>query len=150
MLVRKTVVLCTLGTLGLGLLTGCFFPAAVGEEFQGGSSVTQAGTKFLNDRWDTMNPDDIQMLPIIAEQFGFTDGADLPDITDDQAQAIVDFIEANGIVTLEDLQQVVEQAADDPTSVVIPDSVRDVLLELAGSGDLSDEDADALGDLLGA
>jgi len=61
---------------------------------------------------------------------------------------VVDFIAANDIVSLEDLETLFEEAEADPSSVVIPDSVRDVLEDFAASGELSDEDTQNLEDFL--
>jgi exosome complex RNA-binding protein Csl4 len=121
---RKLVVMCTLGGLGLVLLGGCFFPSPGTGEYQGGSNLIQATTKFTSDRLDTMNPDDVQVLASLAPELT---GQEIPEVTDEQAAAVVQFIEDNSIVTFADLEQIVAQAAEDPDSIVISPEVQAVI-----------------------
>lgn len=119
-------------------LGGCpaMQPQQVGDVLQGGSSPVQATAKFAQGKLGALNPDDVQLLPEIAEDLSQTfpqiQDFDLPEITDDQAQAVVDFFDANNVETFEDLEAVIQQAQEDPSSIVIPDSAIAVLEELTG------------------
>lgn len=131
----KFVTVGIVASIGLILLSGCFFgmPQQVGDRDQGGSSPTQATSKFLNDQWGEMNPDDIQMLVQIApDVIPELEEEDLPEINDDQAETFVNFLEANNVETQSDLQAVIEQAQDDPNSIENYDEVKEVLETLAG------------------
>jgi hypothetical protein len=97
---------------------------------QGGSNIVQAAGKLVNNQFGTLNPDDIQVLADAAVQIS---GVDIPPVTDDQAAAVVSFIDANQITSLESLEQVVHRAEQDIDSVVIPDDVREVLEAIAGN-----------------
>ncbi|MBK9119912.1 MAG: hypothetical protein IPM18_09985 [Phycisphaerales bacterium] len=95
---------------------------------QGGTNLLQAAGKIAGDRLHTLNPDDIQILTDLALQ---VTEANFPPATDEQAQAVVDFIKANGITTVASLQDLIARAEQDPDSIVIPDSVREVLDAIA-------------------
>lgn len=48
-------------------------------------------------------------LPVVAQEFGLdTQSWQVPTLTDEQAQELVDFIDNHGFVTLDDLYQAVE------------------------------------------
>ncbi len=108
-----------LGIATLALLTGCVAPDERTSN-QGGSSPTQAMAKLASDRIDTLNPDDIQVLADLATQQA---GVDIPEVTDDQAAAVVDFLAENGIATTEDLVALIHAVEEDPDSIVIPDEL---------------------------
>lgn len=123
MFARKLAVVTLLGSVTLLLFTGCF---ATDErtQNQGGSDPIQATTKLLSDQLGTMNPDDVQVLADLTTQIG---GTALPQVTDVQAQAVIDFMKANNINTIEDVQKKIDQAQTNPNSIVIPDDVKTVL-----------------------
>lgn len=121
----RTLVLVT---MGLVLVGGCALPfqdARTGN--QGGTNVLQATSKVATDRLDTLNPDDVQLLADLATQ---ASGEDLPQVSDEQASAVVQFISDNGVVTTGDLQTLFAQAEADPSSIVIGEEVRGVLIQL--------------------
>lgn len=134
---RMLIGATTLAVLALNL-GGCpsLQTQQVGEVFQGGSSPVQATAKFAQGKLGELNPDDVQLLPQIAEDLSQTfpqiEDFTLPEVTDDQAQAVVDFFDANNVETFEDLEAVIHQAEEDPTSIVIPESAIAVLEELVG------------------
>lgn len=55
-------------------------------------------------------------------------------LSDEQAQAIVDFVQENEINSIQDIVDTIEQAQEDPSSIVIPDSF------LALFGNFTDDD----------
>jgi hypothetical protein len=131
MLTRKSVVVCVIGSVGMLLLSGCMFSSSQERTSnQGGSSAIQAGAKLSQDRLDTLNPDDIQVL---ADLYSETTGTALPEVTDEQAAAAVSFMQANNITTVEDLENAITQYQADPTSIVIPADVRAVLESLSAA-----------------
>lgn len=129
---RKLIVVAACGYAGLLMLTGCLSVPWERTGNQGGSSVVQATTKFLGNNLGDLNPDDIQVLADLATSIV---GADIPAVTDEQAAAVVSFLDANSIGTVQDLQDIVRQAEQDPNSIVIPDNVRQVIQAMMGSAD---------------
>jgi hypothetical protein len=127
---KKLAVAGAIAVVGLSMLTGCTFftPQQVGSEWQGGSNVLQATNKLTNDQWGSMNADDIQLLvqmaPTVIPEL---EDEDVPTINDSQAQTFVDFMDANDVETREDLINVIEQAAQDPSSVANYDEIVEVL-----------------------
>ena len=114
-----TLALCALG--GLSLLSGCIFPTDPRTSNQGGGNILTATGKIASGQLASLTPDEIQILADTAAQAN----PQIPDIqlTDEQAQAASDFLKANNVNTVEDIQQLIEQAQQDPNSIVIPDSV---------------------------
>lgn len=60
----------------------------------------------------------------------FADDVQL-DITTEDADAVVEFIHANDLSCLEDIEQLLTEAIQNPGSVVIPDSVFELLIRHA-------------------
>ncbi len=114
--------------LGAGLLAGgCIGPSTdprIGE-FQGGSSPIQALSKVLSNNLGALNPDDIQMIMALAEEFS---GQDLPDVSDALADAVIKVMQANGVTTFESLERLLIAAVEDPSVVVLPDGVEAVVM----------------------
>jgi hypothetical protein len=136
----KTLVLVT---MGLVLVGGCALPfqdARTGN--QGGTSVLQATSKVATDRLDTLNPDDVQLLADLATE---ASGEELPEVSDEQAAAVVQFISDNSVVTSTDLQDLFARAESDPNSIVISEEVRGVLIQLGADYG----ESDAIGEFLG-
>ncbi len=117
----KTVTLtaCAVGTLSI--LAGCLFPLDPRTSNQGGGNILTATSKIASGQLASLTPDEIQILADTVAQAN----PQIPDIqlTDEQAQAASDFLKANNVNTVEDVQRLVEQAQQDPNSIVIPDSV---------------------------
>jgi hypothetical protein len=100
---------------------------------QGGGTLLTAGAKVAGGNIGTLTADEWQILldnaPTFAPQFATQFNIDVstinwPVLTDEQAQAVVDFLTANNITTFTQLQQRIE-AGD----LVVPD----VLLQLFDS-----------------
>jgi hypothetical protein len=86
-------------------LTGC---PETRTSNQGGGSIVSAASKLAGGNVGDMTADEWQIaadnLPMLAEFSGIdVSSAQIPQITDEQAQAIVDFLAAYNIRTLEDL-----------------------------------------------
>lgn len=108
-----------LGLLALTQIAGCpTIDARTGN--QGGGSLISAGAKVAGGNLSSLTADEIQILADAVADFN-------PDfkqeVTDDQAAAAVEFLKANDINTIEDLQQLIEKADADPDSITIPDAV---------------------------
>jgi hypothetical protein len=119
---RKSAVVALLTVTALAL-TGCLgMSGRTGN--QGGSNILQATAKLAADNLSGLNPDDIQVLADLAMDFA---NIDIPEVTDEQAAAVVSFLEANNVTTIASLQALIQQAEEDPESIVIPDDVRAVI-----------------------
>ncbi len=129
MSVRKLGVALVVASVGMLVFAGCslVMPQTVGSEFQGGSSPLQVADKLAKDSLNSFNADDVQMLAQLAEE---QTGEDIPEITDAQAAAVVQFIADNNITTMASLQTVIEQAETDPDSIVISEDVAAVIESL--------------------
>ncbi len=105
---------------GLGLLGGCL-GAASRTNNQGGGSLLSAVLKYQN--LTALNPDEIQ----IVTDFIIENVEEVPEqvepLTDDQAAAVVEFIDDNNLNTVAAVQALI----DNPGDVVISDNVRQVL-----------------------
>lgn len=132
MFARRQMTWLVLGGLLLTTLSGCFSLPWERTGNQGGSNVLQAVTKITSNDIGGLNPDDVQVLADLATQIS---RADIPQVTDEQGQAVVDFIDANNITTLQSIQALIAQAEADPGSVVIPDSVRAVIEAILANPD---------------
>jgi len=124
--------LCVLSAVVLILVAGC---PGTRTSNQGGGSLVTVVTKLLSDPTclpiGDLNPDELQILMdnlvILAGQFGYAlpEGAVIPSLTDEQAQAIADFLDDNGIVCLADLENLALSV--ESGEVEVPDG----LMELA-------------------
>lgn len=119
MLARKSLLLAVVATLGLTQLAGC----PVGDPRtgnQGGGSVISAALKLANGTLTSLTPDEIQLVTDLVSDLN-------PDIdvviNDDQAEAAVDFLVANNVNSIEDIQALIAQAENDPNSLTIPASI---------------------------
>jgi len=89
----------------LPFLTGC---PDTRTSNQGGGSVVSAASKLAGGNVGDMTADEWQIasdnLPMLADFAGIdTGGVQIPEISDEQAQAIVDFLQAYDIRTIDDL-----------------------------------------------
>lgn len=108
---------------------------------QGGGNILSAGAKIVGGQLTGLTPDEVQIVTdTVADVAGATDA---PQVTDEQAQAAVDFLRANNLNSIHDLSSFIEQAANDPDSVVIPPSVM-ALLEAGGLPQFSESDLEDL------
>lgn len=129
----KSVVLwVVIGAVGL-LACGCSLSLPGSRTCdQGCSDPVQATSKILGNDVGGLNPDDVQVLTDLAMQVS---GVAFPEVTNEQAAAVVSFLQANGITTLQSLQAKIAQAEADPSSIVIPDDVLAVLQQIAANPD---------------
>ncbi len=118
---RKALLFGVIGLLPF--LAGCPSPRTSN---QGGGSVVTAAAKLSSGDVAAMTADEWQIavdnLPTLAE---FTDidlsEYDIPQLTDEQAQAIVDFIIANNITSLDDI------LALDINEIEIPEALQSLV-----------------------
>ncbi len=112
-----------LGAAGLTVcLTGCPTTDARTSN-QGGGSLISAGAKVLGGEISNLTPDELQVAADTAADI--TDDPQLAGFVlgDDDAAAIVDFLELNGINTVDDIQRL----ADNPDSLEIPESLQTLI-----------------------
>jgi hypothetical protein len=110
---------------------GVLFPALASRTCdQGCSTTAQAIGKILADNIGGLNPDDVQILADLAVQIS---GVDIPAVTNAQAAAVIEFLRANGITTLESLQAKIDEAEMNPGALVIPPDVLSILQALAAN-----------------
>lgn len=119
---NRRVVLGALCCLMLVLVTGC--PLAVPgsrTNNQGGGSLLTAALKFANNNPGSMTADEIQIVSdLVIEQAQLS----IDPLTDEQAGAVVTFIDDNNLNTIEDFRALQYADIDD---LVISDEVREVL-----------------------
>ncbi len=115
----RTRIVVGLGLLAVAQIAGCpTIDARTGN--QGGGSLISAGAKIAGGELSSLTPDEIQ---IIADTVGNLNPDFKQEVSDEQAEASVAFLKANGLNTIEDLQSLAEKAEQDPDAVTIPDSV---------------------------
>ncbi len=130
---RKLVAICVCGVVML-TLCGCGPMPWTRTGNQGGSTIVTLAPKVIGiaqgtTSFQAMNPDDIQLMTDIAG--GLAD-VDIPQVSDDLAQATVDLGAANDVDDFADLAALAAQVAANPSSIVIPDTLTDeVLAEVA-------------------
>lgn len=119
MMIRQSI-MTALAVLGTITLTGC--PSADSRTGnQGGGSLISAGAKVAGGSMTDLTADEIQILgDVIATRSTRFAGVE---ITDEQASAAVDFLEANDLNTVNEIKALV----DNPGSITIPDSVQALL-----------------------
>lgn len=139
---KKAALCVVLGSVGLVVL-GCGLIPMPGRTCdQGCSSPALAAGKILTNNLGGLNADDVQVLADLATQFA---GLDLPAVTNEQAAAVVSFMQANGITTIESLQAKIEEAQENPGSVVIPPDVLAVVEAIAANPEAYAGAAEQLG-----
>jgi len=103
--------------VGILLITasGCFPAADPRTSNQGGGSIISVGLKLAQQNIGDLNADEWQILtdsaPTIAAQYNVDLGAisELTELSDEQAAAIVQFLDDNSIQTIDDLEQLAQQ-----------------------------------------
>ncbi len=103
--------LCVLAAVVLIAVVGCPDPRTTN---QGGGSLVTVATKLMSNPSDPpigdLNPDELQILTdnltTLAGQLGYSlpEGVTISSLTDEQAQAIEDFLDDNGVTYLSDLE----------------------------------------------
>ncbi len=135
-MLRRMLPMVILGVMLAGLV-GCTDPK---YSNQGGASLLSIIAKLSQNPSDppigSLNPDEWQFLSenaaTLATQLGFPLPPELtiPSLSDEQAQAIVDFLAANGVSNVSDLQELgnrIEQG-----QVVVPPAIVDIVEQMTG------------------
>ena len=110
-------------TAMLVALTGCL-SLDPRTSNQGGGSLISAGAKVAGGSLATLTPDEIQILA--DEASNLSPDIQIPELTDDQAEVVSEFLQVNNVNTLNDIEQLVENFENDPDSIVIPDEVTEL------------------------
>lgn len=116
----KGTVLHFLGALLLVTASGCIGDPRTSN--QGGGTLLSAGSKLLAGNIRALTADEWQILgdnaPSLASQFGIDLGEfQVPSLTDEQAAAIVDFLNGYEIDTIDELFTAIESGAIDETDI---------------------------------
>ncbi|MFQ5805726.1 MAG: hypothetical protein ACE5I3_04665 [Phycisphaerae bacterium] len=117
---RSFSTLAVLSCVTLLFTTGCPRPAPP-------ENAVTWGIKAATGRLTETTPREWQALAQKVDEL--TPEVDIPDLTDEQAQAIVDFIQANELNSVQAITSLIEQAQADPSvleEIEIPDSVMDL------------------------
>lgn len=113
MLTARHIVLFLMG-IGLLAETGCIGASDARTSNQGGGNLLSAASKLMEGNIGGLTPDEWQILgdnvPKLAAQYGIK-GINLPVLSDDQAAAIVDFLAAYQISTIDDLVNAIDSGA---------------------------------------
>jgi len=120
--------ICVLSAIVLIAVVGC---PDTRTSNQGGGSIITVAAKLMTNPSDPpigdLNPDELQVLAdnmtTLAGMAGITlpEGVTIPSLTDDEASAIEDFLEANGVNNLSDLQSLA--SAIEAGTIDVPDSL---------------------------
>jgi hypothetical protein len=129
MAMRRTVGYSLLVSVLL-LMTGCPAAAPSRTANQGGGNIVSAGAKIAGGKISTLTPDEIQIVTDKAIELN--PDISIPELTDEQAGAAIDFFEANEIDTLDDVVELIQAVEADPGAIVVPASVEAVLENLLG------------------
>lgn len=120
---RFRVLLCVTAAL-TATLAGCVFPAAPARTSnQGGGNLITLGVKVTQGQLTTTTADEWQILfDTVSEANASLD----VELTDDQAEAVVDFLVENNLDSFQDIEDLITQVEQDPSlieQIVIPDSL---------------------------
>ena len=117
----------------------------------GGGNLITAGLKVVSGQITSLTQDEVQLL---ADQARTTLGgvsaelAALPEMTNEQADAYLEFLQANGLNSIEAFAAFVENAEVDPDSVVIPESLIEAFADTDVEIDEDNIDVDEVLDLV--
>lgn len=109
------------------LATGCglFGPPTRTTDGGGGNLVT-AGAKVLGGQLTALTQDEVQLLSDQIRQAAINAGLPPPpELTNEQADAYLDFLNANNLSSFDAILKFTQDAIADPSIVVIPQSVLD-------------------------
>lgn len=124
---RLKLTLIAMLTAGV-LSSGCVVPNLVPPEVSG-------ALKLANDQVGELTASEIAALVTRAQQFGVD--IDVT-ITEDDAQAIVEFFDVNDVQTINDVTLLVEQFVADPSSIEVPDAAFDFIAAQLGGDTVHD------------
>lgn len=117
--------------IGMGVALACGFGLAQfgcisspnRTSNQGGGSILTAAAKLAGGQLSSLTPDEIQ----VATDFAIDNfGLEVPSLEDEQAEAVVTFLNDNNLNSVEDIQAL----ADNPGDVVVSDDVKDAIESL--------------------
>lgn len=129
-----------LTSMGLLLvLAGC--PDGGRTSNQGGGSIITAGAKLAGGNIGDLTPDEFQilcdnapvLLPQLAPQYGVdVNNVEIPTLSDEDAQLVVDYLGENSIQTLDDLVNAINAGTlTDP-----PQALLDLVMPFIGGADV--------------
>ena len=108
---------------------------------QGGGTVLSAIQKIKGDALDTLTPDEVQIVTdFLANLLGDADRQ----LTDEEADAIVQFLRIQQIQTTDQAEEFAQSAKDDPDAIGLPPALESLLENLKGLESLRDLDLDHL------
>jgi hypothetical protein len=134
--------ICGIIVVGLTVgVSGCF-PSTLGD-------LMGAGIKILNGQISTLTAGEVKALNAVAiGVINENTGSNLQPITDAQAQAVADFLQANNLNTPEDFQQLADTAEQDPSSIQGLDELAAAFQGTETNLDPNNLDPEELDDLL--
>jgi hypothetical protein len=113
--------LAALGLVVSLFVSGCFVAAPAESEV---SWAIKAATNNLTEatagEWQALAEKIDEFVPEVEVS-----------LTDEQAEAIVEFVQANDIDGVQDIQDLIEQAQSDPDSITIPDGFEELFAGMA-------------------
>ncbi|HOB76308.1 MAG TPA: hypothetical protein PKG54_17495 [Phycisphaerae bacterium] len=120
MISLKRGTLGILGALLLAMTTGCVGDPRTSN--QGGGTLLTAASKLMGGSLKSMTADEWQILadnlPTLAADFGINLGnLQIPSLTDEQAAAIVDFLNVHDLNTIEQVTQAIQSGAIDEDDI---------------------------------
>lgn len=118
---HRNLVLCTVAAALLTIMGGCT-GADPRLSNQGGGSILSAGSKLVAGNIGDMNPDEWQIVgdnvATLATQFQNELGdVQIPILSDEQAAAIVTFLDQNNLQTLQQLIDAIDSGTLDDAEV---------------------------------
>lgn len=116
---RRISVLGLLACVGLVTLCGC--PTTTHDCSDDQAAAVSAATKFLTCGLLDISACEIQA---VAQVVSTANPVLNIIVTTEQAQAAVDFLHANNVACLVDLQRLIVQSQQNPGSIVIPESLQ--------------------------
>jgi len=103
--------------LGLLAVAGCG-PTDTRLTNQGGGSLITAGLKVAEGNMCGLTADEWQIMadnaPSLAQQYGVQINGEIPQLTDEQAQGLVDYCTAHNLCTIEAIVNAVETTTEVP------------------------------------
>ncbi|MBU0638799.1 MAG: hypothetical protein KKB50_08040 [Planctomycetes bacterium] len=131
---KRAIVVALCGCVALLNLAGCPWADARTSD-GGGGDILSAGSKIIGGTMTGLNQDEIQIVTDTAISLA---GAPIPPLSNEQADAVVDFIRTNQIDSIQDIQNLVTAVQEDPNAVTIPESVLTAFGEGQGIWDILD------------
>lgn len=111
---KRCILSVLAGAFLLTMATGCVGDPRTSN--QGGGNLLTAVSKLMDGQLQKLTPDEWQILgdnlPTLAAEYGIDPGdIQIPSLTDEQAAAIVDFLIAHNLNTLEEVAMAIQSGA---------------------------------------